>query len=247
MKRQLKRLFISAVIIAALIGGGIFLAREPLFKVKSLDCRLNAYPCPLSLEPVLLSFIGKNIFLLDGAAVSRQIMSFDPTLTDIRVTKSLPSRLNLDLTRRLPVAEIDLAGGISFSASVSAEPTGRKLYLDKSGFIYTPVTFLPQSLPLVWWPESLPLVEGESALSRELARLVNTLNVYYVGFTKITRLPDESLYVVETASGPKALIGIENDFAPRVGSLQFILSNIKIGDKVPDKIDLRFDKPILTY
>ncbi|PJC66591.1 hypothetical protein CO018_01130 [Candidatus Beckwithbacteria bacterium CG_4_9_14_0_2_um_filter_47_11] len=222
------------VSVVILLAAAVGLGRRGYFKVRHIDCRLNHYPCPLQLEPVLLSFVGRNIFSLSSGSVSRQIMSFDPTLTEIKISKRLPSRLLIDLGRRLPVA------------AIKVEPDGPRFYLDKTGFVYLPPTLVNQPLVEVIWPKELSLVEGESVLSLDLARLVNTLAAYYVTFSQIIRQTDET-YLVKTVSGPEALILAGADFAPAVASLQFILSNIKIGEPVPTKIDLRFDKPILTY
>lgn len=223
------KLALAVILLAAVAS----LSRLGVFKVKNIDCRLNHYPCPMSLEPVLLNFIGQNIFSFSRAAAIRQFNTFDPTLTEIKVSKSLPDRLNIDLIRRLPLARIktgDNSGGF---------------YLDKTGFVYAQ-TLAGQPLPEVWWPQELELGEGESPLSRELARLINTLSAYYVSWESLTRLP-EAVYLIKTTAGAEALLPAEADFAGRVGSLQFILTNIKMGEALPTKIDLRFDKPILTY
>ena len=205
-----------------------------MFTVKKIDCRLNHYPCPLQLEPVLLGLMGRNIFSLSAGPVSRQLMSFDPTLIEVRVSKTLPAKLMIDLTRRLPLAVIKI------------QPDGPEFYLDKTGFVYLPPTLVNQPLAAVLWPKELPLAEGESSLSLNLAQLINTLAAYYVAYTEVIRLSDET-YSVKTALGPEAVIKVDIDFTSPVASLQFILTNIKIGEISPVKIDLRFDKPILTY
>lgn len=237
------KLLILVMIVAATAA---ILVRGVNFKIKEIDCQLNHYPCPLSLEPVLLSFIDKNIFELKAQSVERQLLSFDPTLTEISIDKYLPDRLRIDAVRRLPVARIKLVTDLVAEASVSAQVTDNNFYLDKSGFVYRPPVLLNQPLPEVWWPESLPLIEGESPLSLNLAQLIDTLAAYYVNFEQIVRLP-EGVYLIITQAGLQALIPTDADFASRVASLQFILTNLKIGEASPKKIDLRFDKPVLTY
>lgn len=217
-----------------LIAGLIWAGQGEVFRIKAIDCRLNHYPCPLSLEPVLLTFIGRNIFTFSAASASRQMAAFDSTLTGSTINKQLPDRLLIDLSRRLPLALIKL------------QAEGREYWLDKSGFIYPAAVNPGQPLPVVLWPENLPLVEGESEPGREIAGLINTLTAYYVNFDYLTRLADGS-YLVKTVVGAEAVIPDGSDFPARVGSLQFILSNLKIGEPLPVKIDLRFDKPILTY
>lgn len=230
---------LKLLLVLILILSGVYLAsnQASLFKIRVIDCQLNHYLCPLSLEPVLLNFIGRNIFSFNADSVIRQLTAFDPTLSEIKVNKRLPNRLQLDLMRRLPLAVIK---------SIRQENQEKVFYLDKTGFVYTPSLPLNQPLSEVWWPAELNLVEGESALSLDLAKLINTLDAYYVNFVRLTRLL-EPVYLVKTTAGPEVVIPAQEEFAARVASLQFILTNLKMGEPVPIKIDLRFDKPILTY
>ena len=228
---------LKLLLVVFLISGFLALSKAPFFEVRIIDCQLNHYPCPLSLEPALLTFVGANIFTFDSGAGARLLTNFDPTLTEIKFNKRLPDGLRLELVRRFPLAVIK---------SVRQENQEKIFYLDKTGFVYTPPASINQPLPEVWWPEEPALVEGESVLSLDLAKLVNTLAAYYVNFEHLARLP-EPVYLIATTAGPEAVIPAQEDFAARVASLQFILSNIKIGEPLPVKIDLRFDKPILTY
>lgn len=220
-----------------LIGAFLAVSRGPWFLVKKIDCQLNQYPCPLNLEPILLNFVGRSIFTLNSGEVTRQLSNFDSTLTEIQLKKQLPDKIRLDLFRRQPLAEV--------KSTASAEQE-KVYYLDKSGFIFVPIIPIGSKLPELRWPTELGLVEGETPFSQNAAQLINTLAAYYVSFEVITRLP-EPVYLVKTTLGPEALVNAEGDFAATVGSLQFILSHIKMEDKLPVKIDLRFDKPILTY
>lgn len=208
--------------------------RSNFFLINHVNCNLNAYVCPLNLEPLLLSFIGKNIFELKTGAISRQIASHDPVLTNIKVEKFLPNRLKINLTRRIPIV------------LVRRDSDDSEYYLDKLGFIFKLPLPYNQPLPQVYWPSDLPLIEGDSMNGQDLAKLINTLAAYYVNYEQIIRQA-EKIYIVKTSLGPEAIIIAESDYAPMVASLQFILSNLKMEDKLPEKIDLRFDKPILTY
>lgn len=217
-----------------LVAAALAAARWPLFKVKSIDCRLNQYPCPPDLEPVLVPLIGQNIFSLNPAAVTRQLAAFDPTLTGTDIRKILPARLKIGLVRRQPVGRVKL------------QPSGEEFYVDKSGFVYRLPAGSAADGVEVLWPDSIPLTEGQTVLSQNLAQLLNTLSVYFVGVSQVIR-QSEAVYLIKTASGPEALLRADGELAPAVGSLQYILTNLKIGEPVPKTIDLRFDKPILIY
>jgi cell division septal protein FtsQ len=228
--------------------------RLAIFKIRNVDCQLNHYVCPLNLEPILLSFVGQNIFRFNTASATNQLVAFDPTLSEVVIKKKLPNELEIRLERRLPIASIKIADEISFPGLNSSESgklevtlSDRQYYIDKTGFVYQPAVAPSQNLPQVDWPRSLPLVEGESAPVANLAQLINTLSAYYVSYTEIARLPNEPVFVVVTGNGALALVADAQEFAAPIASLQFILSNIKMGESSPLKIDLRFDKPVLTY
>jgi hypothetical protein len=56
-----------------------------------------------------------------------------------------------------------------------------------------------------------------------------------------------SYYEATLSSRLVVVIGKDKDFSSQVASLQFILNRSKIEGKIPTKIDLRFDKPVLKY
>lgn len=54
--------------------------------------------------------------------------------------------------------------------------------------------------------------------------------------------------ITATVSGNLIVLFLNNDkLVSQVTSLQFILSRSKIEGKSPRRVDLRFDKPVLTY
>ncbi len=239
---------------AVLIFLVIIADRLSIFKIRNVDCQLSHYVCPLKLEPVLLSFVGQNVFRFNIASAANQLVTFDPTLSEVSVKKKLPNELTIRLERRLPIAAVRIADSIDFPALTSSEAgtlavtlSDKEYFIDKTGFVYRPAVAPSQNLPQVDWPGSLPLTEGQSRPLANVAKLINTLSAYYVSFVEIARLPNEPVYVVVTGSGEEAIIADASDFAAPVASLQFILTNIKMGESKPVKIDLRFDKPVLTY
>ena len=75
--------------------------------------------------------------------------------------------------------------------------------------------------------------------------LKKTFNL--VGY-EIKELSDFDTYYEATLSSRLVvIIGKDKDFSSQVASLQFILNRSKIEGKIPTKIDLRFDKPVLKY
>ena len=83
-----------------------------------------------------------------------------------------------------------------------------------------------------------PLFSAEENLKK-------TFNL--VGF-EIKELGDfDTFYEATLSSRLIVVISKDKDFSSQVASLQFILIRSKIEGKIPTKIDLRFDKPVLKY
>jgi len=85
-------------------------------------------------------------------------------------------------------------------------------------------------------PLGAPLKEEE--LTKKLAE---------VGLVPESLIFDEEEIIASFSAGPTVLFSTGKDLKGQVASLQFILSRTKIEGKIPLRIDLRFEKPILKY
>lgn len=257
LRRKLRRFQIKLLwpLIPALllIGLVILLSQLKVFSLRKITCRLDGHPCSLELEPILVNLYGQNLFKLDKKTLVNQLTQFDSTLTDIKITKNLPNQLSLDLKKRIPIAQIILVTKLDFqsldstaSASLSAELTDQFFSLDKSGQVYQKQSHLITALPQILVPSSTQLDLGLTPASNTLANIVNVLKQHYLNWQTIAWLNFDKV-IIKTEQGIYAVINPEKPINSTVASLQYVLSNIKIDSKLPSKIELRFDKPILTY
>ncbi|MEK7622709.1 MAG: hypothetical protein AAB430_02460 [Patescibacteria group bacterium] len=231
MKRKIKRffpLFLAIVIIAV----GFFLMRSDFFKIKSIGCELDQYPCPLIYEPVLVGLHNQNILQISSLSINRQLQALDPSLAEINLRRTLPDKIYLKLTRRLALARIESADA-------------KVYFMDSKGEIFTGQQTSSQ-LPVINVPADKPVSLGRSDFSDSLFKLITALNEYFIASQKITWLPQQ-IIELQTAKGPLAVINLEKDISASIAALQYILSGFKIDEALPAKIDLRFDKPVLSY
>lgn len=89
-----------------------------------------------------------------------------------------------------------------------------------------------------------PLIEPLGAPSKEEEL---TKKLAEVGLVPESLIFDKEEVVASFSAGPTVLFSASKDLRGQVASLQFILSRTKIEGKIPLKIDLRFEKPILKY
>lgn len=239
--------------IFALIILGLVLTRLSLFTVQKVVCQLDQYPCPLNLEPALVNFYQQNIFSLTRQQVITSISAYEPGIAEVKIIKKLPGQLFITVKRRQPIAQVVPYFNLNFiglessvSATLSGEMTNQFFQLDKSGEIFLTGQASTSLLPLVAVPEDFNFNLKLSPASQKISQLIQSLQEHYVSFIVLAWL-NESLAVVKTSYGSYGIINPEQGLNSQIASLQFILSGFKIGDSLPKKIDLRFDKPVLTF
>ena len=124
--------------------------------------------------------------------------------------------------------------------------TQQFFHLDSKGEIFNQLSTSTNHLPLILTNQNLNLSIGSTKTSQGLSDLIKSLADYYVSFQVIAFINPTTL-IIKTTPGSYAILEAFNSIDSKVASLQYILSNIKIGETLPTKIDLRFDKPVLTY
>ncbi|MFH0943053.1 MAG: hypothetical protein V1810_02650 [Candidatus Beckwithbacteria bacterium] len=236
-----------------LIGLTITLNQLAFFSIKKISCQIDQYPCSLAFEPTLVNFYQQNIFKLKSAKATQILLAFDPNLTDIQVTKKLPNQISITAKRRQPMAQLVPYLNLEFtgldssaSATLSGVITNQVFQLDQSGEFFMTKQYQPNLYPTVAVPESFNFDQNPSLATKNLSDLIKSLQEHYVSFNLLAWL-NQSVGIVKTNQGPYAIIDLTGSLNSQVASLQYILSGYKIGESLPVKIDLRFDKPVLTF
>ena len=241
---------LPAIILISLV---IFLSKLNVFSLRKITCTLDNHPCSLEFEPILVNLYQQNIFKLDKKTVINQLKSFDSTLTDISITKKLPDSVIIDINKRIAIAQVIPALDLQFealdstaSATISATLSNEVLKLDRQGELFSVGSLAEPQLQKIIVSSSHHLTQGKSTTSKLLADLILTLKTHYVNIDTIVLLPTNQL-IIKTQLGPYVILNSDQPLNSTVASLQYVLTNIKIDLKLPSKIDLRFDKPVLTY
>lgn len=251
--KKIKKIAFAFSPVLVLIILGLTISRLSIFSVKKINCQLHKYPCPLNYEPVIVGFYHQNIFILKQQQIINSFMAFDTQLAAVKVVKKLPSQINITLTRRQPIAQLVPFLNLEFvgldssaSATLSGEMTNQLFQLDKSGEIFMVDHQISALFPLVAVPEGFNFQQKLSPVTQQISYLIQSLQEHYVGFNLLAWL-HQSLAVIKTSGGSYAIINPSQTINSQIASLQYILSSFKIGESLPKKIDLRFDKPVLTF
>ena len=200
------------------------LTQLQLFRINKIICQLDNFPCPLEYEPVLVPLSGQNIFRFNRYRLEDSLKQFDSRLTSIGIKKILPGTVRLELTRRRPLAKL--------------EGPDRFWLMDTSGGIYQQEQGDYRNLPFVAVPDKFN--------PEQIFRLLAALTEQFVSFNQLIWV-SETEAIIKTNLGPDAIIDPSQNLSAEAGSLQYILSGLKMEEQLPSKIDLRFAKPVLSY
>lgn len=236
-----------------LVGVTILLGQLKIFNLKNISCYVDNHQCSLEFEPFLVSLVNQNIFKLKKYTTINQLLEIDNNLVDIKINKTLPDSLKIESKRRVAIAKVTLVEDLDFtsltstqSATISGRFSQKFSFLDRSGEIYEKKIVSNEKLPRILLNPSTDFKLGITPVSQHLSNLISSLNENYVSYEEIAKV-SKNIVIVKTTLGPFSIFDLNKSISQQSTYLQFVLSNIKIGEVVPIKIDLRFDKPILTY
>ncbi len=234
----------------------ILILKSNFFSVKNFSCRQDTTDyCSTKLYEFLEQYRGKNIFSLSENEVKNNIKKNFSQAREIIVKKKLPSSLTLSIKAKKPSIVVILTNktGDSFATSsaqlmeLTKDPTVEEIYLDSEGEMVeiTKENFPTESLP------TLVLNLGQEAKSRHektqslifavktAEYLIKNIYPFKIGQISDTKM---SIFLQDT----QIIFSTKNLLAEQLESLQLILSRAKISGIKYQKIDLRFDKPVVV-
>ena len=222
-----KLLPVLVLIVVVVVFAGLVVSS--VFKIKSLEIKSDK-DC-LNKEKVEEEFkvLNQNIFLVSTKDLSTRLTEKYSCIGVLKIIKSYPSKLKLEVKTKEPVAKI---ADSSFS-------------LTEDGLIVE-----GQSPPLtLFLPSGQNLTLGQKLDKKEIIFALRlAANIVKTDFiASNVRILDPSTVAAYNQEGAVVLFSTENDALSQIDSLQLILAKAKIDATKITKLDLRFDKPIIVY
>lgn len=219
--------------LAFLIGLAVFVNSD-VFKVRAITCFKAGLPCNQEETAVLAELKQTNIFFLATETVEKKLLAANPFIDRIIWQRQLPDRLLIELLVRQP----------SFRATIDGSTW---FVIDDQGVVLAQ-TDNQLDLPELVFSSVYRLEPGQqlsSPLAQNAFLLARTLKLLFVNFDMIRVEFPNRLWL---KTGPtEVFFNPENNLKSQVASLQLILSRSRIEGKTPAKIDLRFDKPVVSF
>lgn len=234
ISNQNLKTWLSVFLIIGLFIGFFLFIRSSFFAIKKVNCLEYNFVCEQTKQAVVNTAKGENLFFVNTNDLSRQIKKTFPQIKEVKWVKKLPSTLEAHLQLRQP----------GFLATNDQE----NWYLaDESGLVLGRAQELV-GLPKIIFSDYYNLEAGvslDSSFSKNALLLAKTLRLFFVDFDQI-KVNYPEFYQVKLKKN-EAIFSPDKPIKPQVASLQLILSRSRIEGKIPKKIDLRFEKPVVTF
>lgn len=224
---KLMRKAIPAVTIVIFVLYIMFFS--PIFKIKkgtieNTDCLSENF-----IEKTAV--LNKNIFLTSTDKIKSDLKNKYPCIADVEVKKIYPSTISVKVIKVKTVLKID---GSDLALSEN------NIVIKNNGSDITPVLFSPQGITFT---------EGQKVTDKTILFITSLAADIQKSDFLISniRLVEGGSIALYSRDESVAIFTQTKDAREQVDSLQAILAKAKIDSSKIEKIDLRFDKPILVF
>ncbi|MBI2009647.1 MAG: FtsQ-type POTRA domain-containing protein [Candidatus Chisholmbacteria bacterium] len=202
------------------------------FTIKHIYCTEGEGPCSEDIAAELERHQSNNILTFRAAELEEKILKGSHSIEKAQIRVSLPDTILVNLDLRM-----------STLTAATATNSGELVYIDGN---HTPFQIQEKSgqEAQIISPKVTALTLGQPIQDPALLSaidLAQTLQDYFISFTRIELYPDRLQVVLKNA--PLALFPLEGNYYELVPSLQLILRETTIQET--KAIDLRYSKPIL--
>lgn len=256
----------ALLVFASIAKFGFFYVKFVTFKPPQISCATEGE----LLEKTQV--LGMFFLQVKPGSVESKLKKEFMCIDSVRIVKKLPSKLELAITERRPAAavtvirervlDLDLKNASPSSQSaisildfdVLQATVSGKFLTDADGFLFADYSDGFSSLPMLFVAGN-KLRKGGQVVDNFIGnalKVVGKLNDMSIPFSSV-KIEKEFLLV---DGEQKLAFGLHKDLNRQLASLQLILSRAKMksgdssskqGPQKIEKIDLRFDKPIVVY
>lgn len=209
-----------------------FLAVYILLGTQKLQLKKVFLICPAENIKGVEMFQNTNLLFLSEKTVTATLLSRNTFLKEVTLEKLYPDAINIHCILRDAIAQIQSANQV--------------LFLDENGIFLPPQSHFPQNLPIIASTQtSMHVSEGDWRIKKAIEFILR-MGSSTIQVNRITIDEDMSSFHIQTRDG--TLILVKNTSDPRdiAASLQTIIYRFRIEGKFVDRVDFRFDKPIVV-
>lgn len=209
-----------------------FIFKSDFFKIKFIQCSKDGNLCANNELDFFNILYDQNIFLINKKELTREFKFKNITVKEINIKTGLPNKVVIYLKNRKPL--------------VLLKTDKNEFLVDETGFIFEEVRQKNHVLPVIILKNQTASLgmEGDEKIIK-LIQLSKNLQELFIPFNDLVF--EDKDYIVCRAANFLAIFSQDKDFFTQAVSLQMILQSSKIKQGEDIKIDLRFDKPVVSF
>lgn len=247
-------------------------SKTDFFNIKTVLVEPEKFRCGNIREiNQILNLLNQNYFYINTQEITNQITKKFLCIERVDIKKTIPDKIKISLLERKPAAIVaksqkdnleslklqeasSSTQGAKLDFSVNQYGVMEKFLVDISGFVYSKPDYT-DNLP------TINIVDEEIKLGSFLKNgvvgiildILNKLSQYSIGYRTIKVINDHLLIDADT----KLVFSLKKDYYRQLAYLQLILQKAKMNSsdsssnrselQKVERIDLRFDKPIVIY
>ncbi len=248
----LKKIFFILIILTSL-AAGYLVFRSDLFLVKNLEIPSLSCADKTAIQSKI-DVLNTSFFMVKENEIEDRLKKNFLCLSETKIKKIWPDRVILEIRERQALAAISSppqtsSASASSSAMLSTSSNQQPFFLvDENGVVFSQVA-TTSGVPVLIMPQNITYKPGDNIDQARLKNVVTILsNLREMSYivNNVSFLSDGNIQIL-LASEQKILIGVDKNPQNLLNSLQLIVRQAKIEGKTWQKIDLRFDKPVVVY
>lgn len=202
---------------------------------------------------------GQSWILINSDRVNENLQKQFICLEEVRVKRIIPDIVELILSERQPVLVVQLANKVNFPdllvlestiSSTAAEVVSPSqsppvsMVIDRLGVAFSQDLKRAGQLPHIFLIDH-PLALGQQLSSHQVGKILTILGE--LSQLGIAPGPVRLIRSTLVTGNSQIIFSLDRDVRRQLASLQLIWQKAKIDSKPIDKLDLRFDKPVVVY
>lgn len=234
MKRKIKKIILPLLLTLGFSAGFYLIIRSDLFSVSKIvvttDYDINANP---KVTAILRDIKGKNILLVNDKNLIGQIKAMDIKIKEVEIKREIPNKITVQIESRQALAAI---------------PVNGKYYLmDREGLFFSEQLGASGMAIINLGLQNIHLGSRIDERRKFILLIIDSLK----GEERVADLYErEEDLEVHLSNGTTVFFSAEKtegETQTALNALQTIISRFRIEGKRPNKIDLRFEKPVVSF
>ena len=214
-------------VLFVLISYGVYLGAVQFFSIRKIE--VVGKNIQVSVNERLFP---RNLLFFPSDKIRAQLLHDNPILADIQFKKEFPHTLLILPTLRTAAAVLHMPA--------------RSVLIDEGGMVLADIDRPPANIPEIFAPTTSVVIGQKVADAPVLVSLS-----FIIGVSSI--LPVQTIMIADSGditahTGTIDILFTQDTPSPSlVATLQTLLSGFRIKGTLPKVIDLRFDKPVVTF